>query len=208
MKSILISIKPEWSAKILNGDKTIEIRKTKPNCELPAKVYIYCTKAKSRNAFCTTRERISCLNKTNGKVVAEFILNKVKEKKFNYIFENPETDEEELTYNFTIEETDNAGFKYSLEVDEFLESYGNGKTLYTWHIEDLVIYKEPKELRDFYKPLPEKDLDNGNYSRECAGEVTCMDFPEGSENCIDCEFGGAKPLTKPPQSWFYVEKRL
>lgn len=35
MKSIMISIKPEWVKKILNGDKTIEIRKTMPKCELP-----------------------------------------------------------------------------------------------------------------------------------------------------------------------------
>lgn len=30
-KCIIISIKPEWVCKILNGEKTIEIRKTKPN---------------------------------------------------------------------------------------------------------------------------------------------------------------------------------
>ena len=47
MNSIMISIKPEWVAKILNGDKTIEIRKTMPKCELPCKAYIYCTKEKS-----------------------------------------------------------------------------------------------------------------------------------------------------------------
>ena len=46
MKSILISIKPQYVADILNGYKTIEIRKTKPKCELPCKVYIYCTKGK------------------------------------------------------------------------------------------------------------------------------------------------------------------
>lgn len=51
MKSILISIKPEYVEKILNGEKTIEIRKTKPNIELPCKVYIYCTKPKKWYAF-------------------------------------------------------------------------------------------------------------------------------------------------------------
>ena len=46
MKAIMISIKPEWVCKILNGEKTIEIRKTMPKCKLPCKVYIYCTKGK------------------------------------------------------------------------------------------------------------------------------------------------------------------
>lgn len=43
-KAILISIKPEWVEKILNGEKTIEIRKSMPKCDLPIDVYIYCTK--------------------------------------------------------------------------------------------------------------------------------------------------------------------
>ena len=47
MKSILISIRPEWVAKILNGEKTIEIRKTAPKCDLPIDVYIYCTNGRA-----------------------------------------------------------------------------------------------------------------------------------------------------------------
>ena len=46
MKAIMISIQPKWVAKILNGEKTIEIRKSMPKCDLPIKVYIYCTKEK------------------------------------------------------------------------------------------------------------------------------------------------------------------
>ena len=47
MKAIMISIRPEFVEKILNGKKTIEIRKTEPNCKFPIKVYIYCTKGKT-----------------------------------------------------------------------------------------------------------------------------------------------------------------
>lgn len=43
MKSVLISIRPEWVEKIVNGEKTIEVRKSAPK-ELPFKAYIYCTK--------------------------------------------------------------------------------------------------------------------------------------------------------------------
>lgn len=158
MKEILISIKPQWVAKILNGEKTLEIRKTKPKCELPVKVYIYCTKAiefKGINLYELKKVNdkyelgLHGDNTINGKVVAEFTLNKVEEHKFNYIFENPETSEEELTYNFTTQEMKNAGFDLGWELDEFLYYYGKEKTLYAWHIEDLVIYDTPKELSEF-----------------------------------------------------------
>lgn len=43
MKSVLLSIRPEWVAKILNGEKTVEVRKTRPQAKTPFKCYIYCT---------------------------------------------------------------------------------------------------------------------------------------------------------------------
>ena len=155
----MIGIKPEWVEKILNGEKAIEIRKTKPKCELPIKVYIYCTKR--ANGFVKVYDDIPS-NETRsgfkvawtkprylGKVVAEFTLNEVKEHKFNYIFENPETNQEELTYNFTTLEMKNTGFDYSWQFDEFLDYYGKEKSLYAWHISDLKIYDKLKELNNF-----------------------------------------------------------
>ena len=41
MEQILISIKPEWVAKILNGEKTIEIRRTKPMKIIYLAKYLY-----------------------------------------------------------------------------------------------------------------------------------------------------------------------
>ena len=46
MKSILQPIKPQSCELIAAGKQTIEVRKTRPKCELPVKVYIYCTKDK------------------------------------------------------------------------------------------------------------------------------------------------------------------
>ena len=92
MKNILISIQPQWVEKILNGEKTIEIRKTMPKCELPCKVYIYCTNTKNKVGknvvppdYLTkpnylTKRYVCGANYDeciNGKVVAEFTLNKV-----------------------------------------------------------------------------------------------------------------------------------
>lgn len=48
MKAVLLSVRPEWCEKILNGEKTVEIRKSCPAHGTPFKVYIYCTKAQSK----------------------------------------------------------------------------------------------------------------------------------------------------------------
>lgn len=43
---LLLPIKPEHLVNILNGKKTIEIRKYMPKCDLPIEVLCYCTKPK------------------------------------------------------------------------------------------------------------------------------------------------------------------
>lgn len=43
-KAVMLSIRPKWVEKIANGEKTIEVRKTKPKLQTPFKCYIYCTK--------------------------------------------------------------------------------------------------------------------------------------------------------------------
>lgn len=35
MKAVLISIRPKWCEKIASGEKTVEVRKTKPKLETP-----------------------------------------------------------------------------------------------------------------------------------------------------------------------------
>lgn len=93
MESILISIRPEWVAKILNGKKTIEIRKTYPTkIETPFKCYIYCTQGKELwgDGTGTTWQGIDpdedmdevfrlnpTLTQLNGKVIGEFVCDKI-----------------------------------------------------------------------------------------------------------------------------------
>lgn len=49
MKSVLLSIKPVWCSKIVRKEKTVEVRKTKPEgVKPPFKCYIYCTKDQSK----------------------------------------------------------------------------------------------------------------------------------------------------------------
>lgn len=42
-KAVMLSIRPKWVEKIANGEKTIEVRKTRPKLDTPFKCYIYCT---------------------------------------------------------------------------------------------------------------------------------------------------------------------
>ena len=57
MIAVLISIRPEWCEKIINGQKTIEVRKTRPKMDTPFKCYIY-----------------KC---GNGKVIGEFLCDEI-----------------------------------------------------------------------------------------------------------------------------------
>ena len=134
-KSILISINPEFVEKILNHTKTIEIRKTKPKCELPCKVYIYCTKGKKLYKCVSNFDE----DLLNGKVVAEFTLNKA------------DTLERDLNDWLPKNRYDvsNELLKYINLNQEQLWNYGQGKTLYAWYIDGLKIYDKPKELSEF-----------------------------------------------------------
>lgn len=209
MKEIMISIQPRFVEKILNGEKTIEIRKTMPKCELPCKVYIYCTKNNGKwvgeypsYQFCDNK--LNCLN---GKVVAEFTLNKIDTIEIcdPFVFRNKEQEDWWWFKSNTCLDCEQimSYIGYGSDHDGWGDEYDKG---YAWHIDNLKIYDKTKELSDFHKPLSDKDFEEGNYSLECAGEVACMDWPDGGEYCADCIYGGAKPLTKAPQSWGYVEE--
>ena len=137
MKAIMISIKPKWVAKILNGEKTIEIRKTKPKCDLPIDVYIYCTKDKKSglhyskeygafNDLVGGMEHYSTIGDGCGKVVAKFTLNKIRTSDMTNCLQGS-----------------------CLSYDEVNE-YTKGKKFYGWHIDNLVIFDEPKELRQYH----------------------------------------------------------
>lgn len=124
-KAILISIKPKYVAKILNGEKTIEIRKTMPKCELPIEVYIYCSKESGLLKLGNNPYFVK------GKVVAKFTLNKCQEW-HNYSWQ-------EITSNGCVS-------------DDELKKYANGReSLYIWHIDNLEIFEKPIELKEFYK---------------------------------------------------------
>ena len=68
--------------------------------------------------------------------------------------------------------------------------YGKGKTLYGWHISDLKIYDKPKELSEFSRPC--------SYSGLC---FSCKRTSFKKDGNLLCN----TKITRPPQSWMYVE---
>ena len=133
MKSILMSIHPKWVEKIINGEKTIEVRKTAPK-EVPFKVYIYCTGVKNLNLteyIKIFRATGGAIDYWHGKVVAEFVCDEVD------------------TIPVDSEAFAAISKPACLTIDELIE-YCSGKDMYGLHISDLKVYDKPKELSDFY----------------------------------------------------------
>lgn len=146
-RSILLPVRPEWLVEILNGEKTIDIRKTMPKCDLPIDVYLYCCKSKKKLFFDkvynkymygedTPKDRFNSLN---GKVVAKFTLNKVEKVEL-----------ERINYS-----TEDYGYRFNDEIlikscltEEQLESYllsTDGKGC-AWYIDNLQIFDKPIPL--------------------------------------------------------------
>lgn len=153
MKSVLISIRPKWTEKIANGEKTIEVRKTAPQ-EVPFKAYLYCTNGEYSPTNCGKKSISDCLilnrNVVNGKVIGEFICDKVDEYNFhNGLVEFNSMGLPSRIYSSYFIFADDYR-SMCLSYDE-VRNYGNGKTLYGWHISDLKIYDKPKELSEFGK---------------------------------------------------------
>ena len=190
MKSVLISIKPKWCELIVQGKKTIEVRKTVPNLKTPFKCYIYCTKngiGKEINGclvFQFDKENVlhDVTNKIgNGKVIGEFVCDTIYE--FPFSWENF-TAYGIKTYR-GFEKRRKETCLSIKEIDIYANSNGHTERLFGWHISDLKIYDKPKELSEFKKKV-------------------------FVENC--CLFGkfnarrySLEALKRPPQSWCYVE---
>lgn len=76
-RAILLSIRPEWADKILTGEKTMEVRKTRPRLETPFKCYIYATKCRDKIGWLRIRPGHGW-QRIDGMVIAEFVCDEIK----------------------------------------------------------------------------------------------------------------------------------
>lgn len=156
-KAILISVKPEHAVNILNGTKTLELRKSVPK-GFKGWVYMYVTKGKPLlvrmfGRYTLSDRRIEDLGDftLSGKIVARFWFDEYKT--LEYRKKNKVLMWDNNYYYYT--EEDNTYRNVQWILDELrLEHqqvlyYGNGKDLYAWHIKKLEIFDKPMELSEF-----------------------------------------------------------
>ena len=177
MKAILMSLQPKWCERIATNEagkkKTIEVRKTYPKEFLkeyflastfePFKVYIYCTQGKDilavsrysdKSVFLWNESDVDRYNidmVRNGKIIGEFICDNIDLYAYGDLsYPTPAYDGDPSFcdcgegYWITVGDLKKTQLTY-----EELCAYGKSKALYGWHISDLVIYDEPKQLSDF-----------------------------------------------------------
>lgn len=164
IKAIMISDKPRYCAKIMNGEKTIEVRRNKALASAIQKligengyadIYVYCTKELTRlygeqspfienhlNYFADDFSEGFDSNNTgflNGKVIFKFRCYKVEEIKY---------DEKSLACYTECMNYIKLQLRSCLDLEE-IHLYLKGKKSYAIHISDLEIFDKPKELCEF-----------------------------------------------------------
>ena len=174
-KAVMLSIRPKWVEKIASGEKTIEVRKTKPKLDTPFKCYIYCTQS---------GVALGAWGK-HGKVIGEFTCDriyKIDKDSTDFLFKAGGLS----VYKQAAEEK--CGLCVAMTDDE-LHGYLGHCQGYGWHISDLLIYDQPRELSEFQRATDPCDSCNAEYTWKCT----------------DCKKWGGD-IKRPPQSWCYVEE--
>lgn len=213
-KAVLISIQPKWCELIALGKKTVEVRKSRPKIETPFKVYIYETQGR-KYSFGVKADTIAkhdddrfldCARGNppikedkNGKPYFSYGRMKVIGEFVCDVIECFTTD-----YRGDEEQNKRISKQSCVSMIDLMEYENNSLCLYGWHISNLKIYDESKELSEF---VVEGDC-------PCENCRKCKWFDRGNGYNVedDCLLPytnslkkAIKPLFRPPQSWCYVE---
>lgn len=151
-KAVMLSIRPKWCEKIANGEKTIEVRKTRPKMDTPFKCYIYCTRGNDANR----------LRGAQGKIIGEFTCDAITRVNICGF------------WNDSGKQLDNRLKDTCLTSEEF-GNYLGENVGYGWHISNLKIYDAPKKLGEFWRDC----LEYSELSTNCwSCENVCGDGDE------------------------------
>ena len=139
-KAVMLSIRPKWCEKIASGEKTIEVRKTKPKLDTPFRGYIYCTLQGCNEFFRVDLGRdVAKWNRgkwadRKGNVIGEFICDRIYEL---------------APLNHAPDDVEKQACMTREEIVNYLKGTGYG-----WHISDLRIYDQPREFTEFRQSCP------------------------------------------------------
>ena len=134
-EAVMLSIRPKWCEKIASGEKTIEVRKTRPKINTPFKCYIYCTLQGCNDFFrvdlggdAAKWNRGKWADR-KGKVIGEFTCDRIHEL---------------APLNHAPDDVEKQACLTREEIVNYLKGTGYG-----WHIVDLRIYDQPREPSEF-----------------------------------------------------------
>lgn len=182
MKAVLMSIHPKWCEKIFRGEKTIEVRKTRPTTiirlfESPFTVYVYQTKHKGKSIVSEVLNSVY----GGGKVIGSFVCDKVR----SYIPLG-------IKGHLLPQEV----YREMCLTKEQIDKYGGLKTLYGWHVTEPKLFDKPKDITEFAA------------FGKCADECSEYDFcaRDVAEDRVTAKCFKRTFLKRPPQSWCYVEE--
>lgn len=185
-KAVMISIRPRWCELIAAGEKTMEVRKTRPKLETPFKCYIYCTKPRFEH-----EDFFALVGKQSfhggGKVIGEFVCDgTVWLARVGFTRRGKEP-EYRIANNGDWESPIDRLLEEACLTEEEINAYLGGNPGFGWHISDLKIYDKPRKLDEFERPY-ECDECTAQWASEC--------------NACRKEL----KIKRPPQSWRYVEE--
>lgn len=188
-KAVMLSLRPKWVEKIANGEKTIEVRKTKPKLAPPFKAYLYVT---AGNLSYRCPNGMICHCNGGRAVIGEFVCNKV-----DWItrigfsgFPVPSRYSICSHSNMSVLPINDLLYAARLTYPELADYLAGGEG-YGWHISDLLIYDQPRELTAFRRACK-----NSWYCESCAM------YRENNGTCGN----ESLQIRRPPQSWCYVEE--
>lgn len=183
MDSILLPIHGKWCELIVQGEKTVELRKAM--LQTPFKVFIYETKGVKFNHKENRDIAQYCLRKAleqaQGMVIGEFICDRID--KYEYHGELPYD-----KYNLP-----KSVLKAMCLTCHEVDKYGAGKPLFGWHISNLKIYNDAKPITSFSRP----------FNRANCRDTDCGYSVDGQ--CCNSRWCAKLIIRKAPQSWCFAE---
>lgn len=201
-KAVMLSMQPKRCELIASGKKTIEVRKTAPKLQTPFKVYVYATKPKTYshpariyNSFIMPKSG-EC---GSGRVIGEFVCDKIDPigchkyhngVGFDYMY-----------YTDSLDTFTNETQLSNYDLQRYFGQSEDGETVgYAWHISDLKIYDTPKELGEFTSIKIIR-----GYHKKNEPKITGLN-KESIEVLSHSKRVEISKLTRPPQSWCYIEE--
>lgn len=213
MKAVLISIHPRHCENIASGKKTVEVRKSKPKLEIPFRCYIYMTKKDDGTLFEFVHDGDELYGETyrgkafpvkgapfgwtegmQGKVIGEFVCDRIdtiRHEGNGFVAGGVQQSEWRSAAQTLIQA--------ACLTEKELKAYLGNDYGYGWHISNLKIYDKPKELSEFTTPFCPYEVAKCKVGARLCKHYTFEDALGG-----ECDY--AHRVTRPPQSWMYVEE--